>query len=114
MLRGKAPSMDKYSPEEMRTMFLEHVRTMAAYWRTCNILDPRQNRVDGLAFSILVAIDGHAAGLPCAFDLVARPHPDDKQYAIANSERWVEDGTCLNEDVLLHELYYIKSDEPGT
>jgi hypothetical protein len=34
------------------------------------------------------------------------PHPDDKQYNIDNGEQWVEDGQIINDDVMLHDLYY--------
>jgi hypothetical protein len=59
------------------------------------------------AFSILNILDGTTVGLP-AFDVVARPHPNDKADCIAESQRWIEDGMVINSDVYMHEMYYNK------
>ena len=62
---------------EVRTAFLHHVWSLVHYWdrepnrRSC------RGRLEGLAFSLLVALDGCADGLP-AFIVAPCPHPDDK------------------------------------
>jgi hypothetical protein len=59
----------------------------------------------GLVHSMLARLDGSAGGP--TLNLVARPHPDDKAYHQSLGEDWIEDGTVLNADVLLHELLYL-------
>ncbi len=86
------PGPRAYTAEEMRTMFLNHIR----YLVYTHPDDP------GLvAFSILCLIDG-VAFLP-AFDLVARPHPDDQAFDRSRGENWVEPGQIIN-DCHLHDL----------
>ena len=49
--------------EEVRMNFLRHIKGMVKYWA----VQPHQTideKLDGLAFSILVAIDGEAGGPP--------------------------------------------------
>lgn len=94
----------RMSKDELRDAFMHHVRDMVWYWSR---QDERSEfrKLSGLAFSILSAIDGTSMGLP-AFDLVARPHPDNKQYRIDQGEQWIEDGMCINDDVMLHEEFY--------
>jgi hypothetical protein len=41
-----------------------------------------------------------------AFDLVARPHPDNEAYHKAHGQDWVVDGQVINDDVHLHDMYY--------
>ncbi len=82
---------------------LEHIRHLAAYWAQHPEPRTAKERCDGLAFSILSIFDGSADGLP-AFDIVARPHPEDKAYFQAEGEDWIEDGTVIN-DCMLHEAY---------
>jgi hypothetical protein len=93
-----------HTKEEARDMVLGHVRDMARYWSSVPGKTPRE-RCDGLAFSMLVMIDGHSSNLP-AMDLVLRPHEDDKPHHIANGENYFEPGMAINDDVLLHDLYF--------
>jgi hypothetical protein len=95
---------EQYTKEEMREMFLEQARALAFYWS-------RQNGhpidlIEGAMFSLLNVFDGMSGGFPCAIDLVLRPHPDDKEFHISEGEKWVEDGMCINDDVMLHEMFY--------
>lgn len=94
----------KMSKEELRDAFMHHVRDMVRYWSQQNERNELR-KLEGLAFSILSAIDGTSMGLP-AFNLVARVHPDDKQYRIDQGKQWIEDGMCINDDVMLHEEFY--------
>jgi len=93
-----------YTPDEVRDMFLNQVRAYAAYWAEVPG-KTEQERCDGLAFSLMNIFDGTSAELP-AFDIVARPHPDDKSYQIEEGDNYIEDGTVLNDNSMLHELYY--------
>jgi hypothetical protein len=88
--------------EEVRVQVLAHIRHLSKYWAT--LLDKTiQDRCDGLAFSILNIFDGTTT-LP-AFDLVVRPHPDDKQFHINEGSDWYEDGMVVN-DCMMHEEFY--------
>lgn len=102
--------------EEIRRDFMDTLRALADYWagkggsnvpgeRTCH------ERLQGLVHSVLCIFDGVSGGLP-AFDIVARPHPDDKAYHIAEGEDWIEDGTVIN-DTMLHEFLYVAGREDG-
>jgi hypothetical protein len=89
--------------EEIREDILAHIRHIAHYW--ASLPDKTaQERCDGVAFSILALIDGHTDSAP-AIDLVMRPHPGDKAFHQAEGEDWIKDGTVVNDDCLLHELY---------
>lgn len=92
-----------YTAEEVREMFLNQARAYAAYWAELPG-KTAQERCDGLAFSLMNIFDGTSVGLP-AFDIVVRPHPDDKAYHIREGTKYFEDGTVLN-DCMLHEMYY--------
>lgn len=100
------------TPEEVREEFIDYLRAMVRYWATLPrdaIRDssPGQSdvygRLDGLVFSILNVFDGSTAALP-AFDIVCRPHPEDKAFMIANEEDWYPDGAVIN-DCHLHEMW---------
>ena len=91
------------TPEELRDHFMDTCRALADFWagveeRTCH------ERLTGLVHSILCIFDGVNGGLP-AFDIVASPHPDDKEYQRSEGEDWIEPGTVIN-DTMLHELLY--------
>ena len=90
--------------EEVREEFLDMMRTYADYW--ANVQDrSTPEKLHGLCFSILNIFDGTTLGLP-AFDIVVRPHEDEKQFAIDNGEDYYEDGMCINDDCYLHDMYY--------
>lgn len=96
------PTPRAYTPEELRGRVLDHIRLMVEYWATLPGLDTH-SRCDGVAFSILTMIDGSADQPPMA--LVAIASDDDKQYSVEKGENWVEHGTVINDDVMLHEEY---------
>jgi len=92
--------------EEARKRFLNHVRNMAAYWRDLPN-ETVEERLNGLAFSILVAIDGGAGGLP-KFIFAPDPHPTDRAYHVENDEPfWPENHQVrIEADIsgCLHEM----------
>lgn len=96
------PTTRAYTAEELRNNVLDHVRLMVEYWATLPGLDTAA-RCDGVAFSILTMIDGSADQPPMA--LVSIASDDDKQYSVEKGENWVEHGTVINDDVMLHEEY---------
>jgi len=81
--------MSPYTLDEMRKMYLDMIRAYIDYWA----IEPKKTcreKLEGLAFSILLIIDGESA-LP-AFSLTPIPHPGDRQYCIDNGERWWPSG----------------------
>jgi hypothetical protein len=94
-----------YTKEELRLMFLAQCKTLALYWSEVEDRTPKE-KCDGLVFSILNIIDGMSGGFPAAINLVMEPHLSDKEYRISNDENWIEPGQVINDDVMLHELYF--------
>lgn len=91
--------------EELTQSFLDSVRMLVDHWDRTPLTESQSKRLQGLAFSILVLLDGCCSGMP-AFDIVARPHPDDKAFCIALRGDYIEDGTKLLP--WLHEQFYKK------
>lgn len=91
--------------EQVREEVLGHLRHLAFYWASLPDQTPKE-RCEGMAFSMLTMIDG-CSSLP-SFDLVVRPHPDDKQFLIDEGEDYYVDGQVINGDVHLHDLFFKK------
>lgn len=95
--------------EEVRKEFLDHVRHLVEYW---NDVDDRDSigKLNGLAFSILVAIDGESM-LP-GFILVPCPHEDDKKYNISRKRNYYPENhksnVKCNISGSLHDQFYKK------
>ena len=89
--------------DELRDKILRHMKGLVHYW--ANIVEggSTQARIDGAMFSVLAMLDGSAMDI-VAFDLVARPHEDDKEYCIDKGENWVEEGTVIS--TTLHEYWH--------
>jgi len=93
----------EYTEEEVRKMFLNHIRGLAAYWDSVEGRTSRE-KLDGLAFSILVMLDGGSA-LP-GFDVSPSPHPSDKEFHIDEGTNYFpSDGECQIAGCL-HEEYH--------
>lgn len=100
----------EYTEEEVRKQFLDHVRMLVEYWDSID-KETTKEKLSGLAFSILSAIDGSSVGLP-AFVLAPLPHESDKQYRIDNNEDYYPENheSDVKCDIggTLHELFYKK------
>jgi hypothetical protein len=92
-----------FTPKEIQTRFLNHLRLMSQYWAKQPDMTPEE-RCDGVTFSILCYIDGVSGGFPRVI-LAVDPHPDDKEYYQNNGENWYEPNTVFN-DTMLHDLYH--------
>ena len=86
--------MREYTLDEVRENLLHHVISCIRYWHTLPGKNVRE-RLYGLAFSILVALDGEAGDLP-GFLVIANPHPDDKGYHISGEMGGTEIFTLPN------------------
>lgn len=80
---------------EVRAEFLKRVVGSVRYWQTVkpetapNPQPPlsMEDRVSGIAFSLLVMLDGNQVGFP-AVSLVPQPHPDDKEFNKGEGMHW--------------------------
>ncbi len=79
--------------EEVRNQFLSHVRFMIDYWERETRATTSKQKLEGLAHSILVTLDG-GSGLP-AFIVAPNPHPDDQQFRIEEGEDWFPENHTL-------------------
>ena len=68
--------------DEIRTEFLDHLRAMVRYWASDGRAVTPLDKLNGLAFSFLVAIDGGAEGLSGAWHLV----PDGSEEDLEDEE----------------------------
>jgi len=96
--------------EEIRGEFLKHVRSLINYWDKVESKEgpkSQKDRLEGLAFSIMVALDGGAMALP-GFIVAPSPHPDDKEYHISEGSNYYPENHELDikGDIAggLHEL----------
>lgn len=94
--------------DEVRKQFLKLVWDYIEYWdklpdKTC------RERLEGLAFGMLVILDGESAELP-GFVVAPDPHPDDKEYHKERGENWFpenhESDTNCDIGGCLHELFF--------
>lgn len=91
-----------WTEEEARNKFLDYVWTMIRYWEKEDRTPDVSGKLEGLAFSILSAIDGESSVLR-GFRLTVSPHPDDEQYHRGNGDNWYTDGLELQ---WLHEHFH--------
>lgn len=92
--------------EEVREKFIRHVWELIRYWSSEDRQPSIDGKLSGLAFSILVMIDGGSAGL-CSFSLCPSPHADDKEYHRERGENWwPTDEDRVDIGGSLHELFY--------
>lgn len=94
--------------EEIREEFLKHVRSLIKYWNSVEGKDSPKtclDRLEGLAFSIMVALDGGAMAVP-GFIVAPSPHPDDKEYHISEGSNYYPENPEVKGDIAgaLHEL----------
>lgn len=102
----------EYTVGEIRKQFLEHIRGLVNYWDGI----PEKTiteKLEGLAFSILVVLDGGAMGLP-GFIVAPIPHPSDKQFHVEEGEDYYPDNYEIEGRIKgdiageLHELFLKK------
>lgn len=96
--------------DEVREKFIDLVWSYIRYWenlpdKTCN------ERVEGLAFGMLVILDGEST-LP-GFIVAPRPHPGDKDFHKSEGGNWYpenhESGVVCDIAGCLHELFHGRS-----
>ncbi len=97
------PEPREYTEGEVRQQFLQLVWSYIKYWHTLPDKSCRK-RLEGLAFGILVILDGESTELP-GFIVSPNPHEDDKEFLRGQGENWYPEGIC---DIAgsLHELFH--------
>lgn len=63
----------------------------------------KDGEVLGLAFSIIVMLDGGNVGMP-GFKVIPMPHPSDREYCKQNGENWYPTGCDIGGS--LHEHWH--------
>lgn len=83
--------------EEVRQEFLDQMKGIGREWLRIQKEENYDTKrtMEGFLFSIYNVFDGTSC-LP-GFDIIVRPHPDDKQFHIDEGENYYE-------DVYLHEI----------
>ena len=76
----------EYSKGEVSTQFINYVNKCVQYWENKTGVPNSLSKLEGLAHSILVAIDGESE-LP-KFILAPDPSPDDKEDCIENGRNY--------------------------
>lgn len=95
-----------YTTEEVREHFLNHVRNMVDYWDRHVERETTRERLSGLAFSLLVLLDG-GTHLP-GFVVAPAPHRDDREFHISEGKNYYPEAPEVECDIagFLHELFY--------
>lgn len=89
----------EYTSDEIAQLFIQYVRETISYWETL----PEKTlyeRLEGVAFSILVAIDGDAIALP-GFALIPGSNEDDREWLREMGINWYPENCDIAGD--LHE-----------
>jgi hypothetical protein len=95
------------SADDLLSEFMDGCRGIVRYWATRAPANySHAQRLSGLMHSMLVMLDGCSSAFPSSIELVCRPHEDDKAFQQAEGEDWIEDGTVITDNVMLHELLY--------
>lgn len=99
--------------EEIRQEFLKYVAESCRSWNDVEGKDTL-GKLEGLAFSILVAIDGESCAVP-GFILAPHPHPEDKEYNQKRCQDWYPENheSNIKADIagnLHHEFNKFRSD----
>jgi hypothetical protein len=99
----------EYTKDEVREMFLSKIWNTIHYWDKTQTENPTQkDRLEGLAFSILVLLDG-GTELP-GFIVAPLPHESDKEFLIDKGENYYPENHNSNVkcDIAggLHELWH--------
>lgn len=90
--------------EEVRNNLLDHFWAMVDYWNEEGRVADTREKLAGLAFSMLVVIDGESADLP-AFLLAASPQPNDRLFRQGRGKNWYPE-EAVNISGRLHDEWY--------
>lgn len=99
----------QYTEEEVRNRLLDHIWSMIDYWRNERRAPTLDEKLEGLAFSILTTLDGASVDPP-KFIVAPDPHSTDRAFYEERGENYYPDND--NTDVVcdlggtLHDHFY--------
>lgn len=77
----------EYTEKEVRAKFLKHIWGLIAYWEREHRAPTSQEKLEGLAHSIMSMLDGNNGGIP-AFIVAPLPDKGDKEWSLAHKENY--------------------------
>lgn len=92
-----------YTKQEVRNFLYAQMKAIATDCANEKRRPDVQDKIELAMFSLLALFDGSCISMP-GFDLVLRPHPEDKQYHIDQGQHYFEDGMVINDTELHHEF----------
>jgi hypothetical protein len=90
-------------------MLLRHISALVDWWNQEERAPSAAEKLEGLAFSIMVALDGYAGALP-RFIITTSPHESDKEYNQTNGNNWWPVGADIGP---LHEHWHSVRKQQG-
>lgn len=82
-----------FTAKEAKEKYLTMVANYVDYWATLPNKTERE-RLEGLAFSMMVILDGEAGMMP-GFTVKPCPHPSDRAYHIGRGENYFSTKTDI-------------------
>jgi len=101
--------------EEARYLFMKHIADTVHYWDKESRAESAREKLEGLAFSILVTIDGGSSGLPAYSLSPLSRSADDIRYAKENGfDYYPKKPMDIGADQALHEVFhkYVRGEIP--
>lgn len=98
----------EFTENEVRERFLKKVWSTIDYWSSVEGISYRE-KMEGLAFSMLVILDGGSSMDMPGFVVSPHPHPDDKEFSRGEGENWypqISKGEACDIAGSLHEQFH--------
>jgi hypothetical protein len=95
----------EFTRDEVRTLLLEHIWGLIDDWDRNSRAATAREKLEGLAFSILAALDGSSVAIP-SFVVAPCPGAGDRAYHASQGENWFPENHAL--------VNQIKSDLGGS
>jgi hypothetical protein len=102
----------EWTEDEVRENFLRQVWAMIDYWNKLERDTSPQEKLEGLAHSIFVMLDGGSGANIPGFIVAPCPHPDDEEFHKERGENWYptnhESNMFVDGDIggCIHEMFY--------
>ncbi len=87
-----------WTEEEARDKFLKLWASYVRYWLDEAREQTAKGKLEGLAFSLLVILDGGSAALP-GFVVAPNPHKDDRAFCITQGQNYYPEGPTVECDI---------------
>lgn len=97
----------KLTRDEIREQFLKTLWANVDYWNEADRTPLTRDKLSGLAFSLLVLLDGNSGAMP-GFMLAPSPHKSDKDFNKSRGENWYPETAYIKNDIGggLHEIFH--------